>query len=131
MIDAQIAEQAKRVAGAETQEREISDVIAKMTTLGQTKTALATLAKQQARREEIAKARQAEADKLVALKNQRAHVQTEGKQVFADTGSARFLAIQLGTDAETVIRWLVMCLVLLIDPTAVVLTIAATMRHRE
>ena len=130
MIDAQIAEQAKRVAGAETQEREISDVIAKMTTLGQTKTALATLAKQQARREEIA-ARQAEADKLVALKNQRAHVQTEGKQVFADTGSARFLAIQLGTDAETVIRWLVMCLVLLIDPTAVVLTIAATMRHRE
>ena len=42
---------------------------------------------------------------------------------------AEFLAAQLGTDAETVIRWLVTLLVLLIDPTAVVLTIAATIRR--
>jgi len=42
--------------------------------------------------------------------------------VAAPTGPARFLAIQLGTGAETVIRWLVGLLVTLIDPSAVVLT---------
>jgi hypothetical protein len=50
--------------------------------------------------------------------------------VAAQTGPARFLAAQLGTDAETVIRWLVALLVMLIDPGAVVLTIAAA-RQRE
>jgi len=42
---------------------------------------------------------------------------------------ARFLAIQLGTDAETVIRWLVALLVMRIDPSPVVLTIAASRRN--
>jgi len=34
-----------------------------------------------------------------------------------------------GTDAETVIGWLVALLVMLIDPSAVVLTIAASRRN--
>jgi len=49
--------------------------------------------------------------------------------VAAQAGPARFLAAQLGTDAETVIRWLVALVVLLIDPSAVVLTIAASRRN--
>jgi len=48
----------------------------------------------------------------------------------AQSGPARYLAVQLGTDAETVIRWLVTFLVLLIDPSAVVLTIAAARGRR-
>jgi hypothetical protein len=48
--------------------------------------------------------------------------------VAAQTSPARFLAVQLGTDPETVIRWLVFLVVLLIDPSAVVLTIAASQR---
>ena len=47
----------------------------------------------------------------------------------AQTGPTRFLAIQLGTDAETVIRRLVALLVMLVDPSAVVLTIAASRRN--
>jgi hypothetical protein len=129
VLDARIAEQARRVADVEKQDREIADVISKMTATGQTKTALTSIAGQQARRDTIQKARQEAADKLVDLKGERSHLEAEGKRVFAETGSARFLAAQLGTDAETVIRWLVMCLVLLIDPTAIVLTIAATMKH--
>jgi len=49
-------------------------------------------------------------------------------RVAAQTRPARYLAIQLGTDAETVVRWLVALVVLLIDPSAVVLTIAASRR---
>jgi hypothetical protein len=51
--------------------------------------------------------------------------------VAAQTGPARFLATTLGTDAETVIRWLVALLVMLIDPSAVVLTIAASRGRRS
>jgi hypothetical protein len=130
VLDAKITEQARRVADVEKQEREIGDVVAKMTSTGQTKTALASIGAQQARRDAIGKARQEAADKLVDLKAQRSHLEAEGKRVFAETGSARFLAAQLGTDAETVIRWLVMCLVLLIDPTAIVLTIAASTKQK-
>lgn len=130
VLDAKNSEQARRVADIEKQDREISDVIAKMTSVGQTKTALASIAAQQSRRDAIGKSRQVEADKLVDLKNQRSHLEAESKRVFAETGSARFLAAQLGTDAETVIRWLVLCLVLLIDPTAIVLTIAASTKPK-
>jgi len=46
------------------------------------------------------------------------------------TGSARFLAMTLGiADPEAVIRLLVALVVLLIDPSAVVLTIAASRRN--
>jgi hypothetical protein len=130
VLDARIAEQARRVADVEKQDREIADVISTMTMKGQTKTALASISSQQARRDVIGKARQEAADKLVDLKAQRSHLEAEGKRVFAETGSARFLAAQLGTDAETVIRWLVLVLVLLIDPTAIVLTIAASTKTK-
>jgi hypothetical protein len=129
-LDARIAEQQRRVAILEAQDREIADVVTKMTAVGQTKTALAAIAGQQARREVIGKSRQQAADMLVDQRRERSHIEAEGKRVFAQTGSARFLAVQLGTDAETVIRWLVLVLVLLIDPSAIVLTIAATMKLR-
>jgi hypothetical protein len=130
VLDARIAEQARRVADVEKQDREIADVIGKMTFTGQTKVALTAIGSQQARRDVIGKARQEAADKLVDLKTQRSHLDAESKRVFAETGSARFLAAQLGTDAETVIRWLVLVIVLLIDPTAIVLTIAASMKSK-
>jgi hypothetical protein len=44
----------------------------------------------------------------------------ESRRVAAQTGPSRFLAVQLGTDPETVIRWLVALPVMLIDPSAVV-----------
>jgi len=92
------------------------------------KAALAAAADQVNRRDAIARARQEAADKLVELQGFRAGLDAERARVAAQTGPARFLAMQLGTDAETVIRWLVALLVLLIDPSAVVLTIAAARR---
>jgi hypothetical protein len=65
----------------------------------------------------------------VALQGLRAGLTAEGQRVAAQTGPARFLATTLGTDAETVIRWLVALLVMLIDPSAIALTIAAARRR--
>ncbi len=79
------------------------------------------VAEQAKRQEAIARARQEAADKLVELQGH--------ARVSASVGPARYLATQLGTDAETVVRWLVALVVLLIDPSAVVLTIAASRRR--
>jgi len=125
ILDARIAEQARRVASVEAQDREIADAVAKLTAAGKAKSAIAATEAQQARRAGIAKARQEAADRLVELQGARASLEAEARRVAAQTGPARFLAAQLGTDAESVIRWLVALLVLLVDPSAVVLTIAA------
>jgi hypothetical protein len=126
VLDAKIAEQERRVTQIEVQDREIADAVAKMTSSGRAKAAIAATEAQQKRREGIARARQDVADRLVELQGDRARLDAESRRVAARSGSARYLAIQLGTDAETVIRWLVALLVLLIDPSAVVLTIAAS-----
>jgi hypothetical protein len=90
--------------------------------------AIAVTEVQQKRREDIARTRQDAGDRLVELQGERARLEAESRRVAAQTGPARFLAAQLGTDAETVIRWLVFLVVLLIDPSAIVLTIAASRR---
>jgi len=124
VLDARIAEAARRVAGIEVQERELGDAIGRM----KPKQALAAAADQAKHREALARARQEAADALVVLEGQRAGLEAERARVAAQTGPTRFLAAQLGTDPESVIRWLVALLVMLIDPSAVVLTIAASRR---
>jgi hypothetical protein len=109
---------------------EIADVVARMTSTGKAKAAIAATEAQQKRREVNAKARQEAADRLVELPGDRARLDAEGRRVAAQTDPARFLAVQLGTDAESVIRWLVALPVMLIDPSVVVLTIAAARRRR-
>jgi len=67
------------------------------------------------------------ADRLVELQGNRAHLEAEwapGRR--SDRTRPPFMAAQLGIDAETVIRWLLALVVLLIDPMAVVLTIAVS-----
>jgi hypothetical protein len=129
IVDAKIAEQARRVTGIEAQEREIAEAVSKMTSSGKAKAAIAATEAQSKRRDAIAKARQEAADRLVELQGDRARLEAESRLVAAQTGPARYLAVQFGTDAETVIRWLVALLVMLVDPSAVVLTIAAAQRR--
>jgi hypothetical protein len=111
VLDVRIAEQARRVAGIEAQDREIADAVAKLTAGGKAKSAIAATEAQQKRRDAIAKARQEAADNqglfyLNWLMDHRKDFQ--------------WLVLE-----KLVIRWLVVLLVLLIDPSAVVLTIAA------
>ncbi len=51
------AEQSRRVAGIEAQDREIADAVAKLTAKGSAKSAIAATEAQQARRAGIARAR--------------------------------------------------------------------------
>jgi len=78
-----------------------ADAVAKLTSAGKAKSAIAATEAQLKRREGIAKARQEAADRLVELQGERAHLEAESRRVAAQTGPARFLAAQLGTDPET------------------------------
>jgi len=125
IVDAKIIEQQHRVDGIAAQDREVADAVGKL----KGKAALAAITLQQKRRDGIARERQIAAERLVALQGERAHLDAEGRLVAIQTGPARFLAATLGiADSEAVIRWLVALLVLLTDPSAVVLTIAASRR---
>jgi len=120
-LDAKIAEQRRRVDATEPQGCEVAEAIAHM----KPKAALVAAANQGKHREATATARQGAADVLVGLQGQRRpSLEAERLGVVASAGPARFLAIMVGTDAETVIRWLVALLVARVDPSAIALTVA-------
>ena len=67
-----------------------------------------------------------EAKALADLQIERAKVEGERKTVEADLGPVRYLATLLGADNETVLRWFILAVALLLDPAAVLLLLAAT-----
>jgi hypothetical protein len=48
----------------------------------------------------------------------------------ADLGPVRYLATLLGADSETALRWFVLVVALLLDPSAVLLRLAASSARR-
>jgi hypothetical protein len=53
-------------------------------------------------------------------------VEGERRTVEADLGPVRYLATLIGADNETVLRWFILVVALLLDPAAVPLLLAAT-----
>lgn len=54
----------------------------------------------------------------------------EKARVEAAAGPVQYLAVMVGTDSETAVRWLILLMVLCCDPAAIALTIAvAGARH--
>jgi hypothetical protein len=63
---------------------------------------------------------------LADLKIEKAVGEGERRKVEADLGPVRYLATLLGADNETVLRWFILVVALLLDPAAVLLLLAAT-----
>jgi hypothetical protein len=70
-----------------------------------------------------------EAKSLADLKIEKAAVEGERRSVEADLGPLRYLAL-LGANNETVLRWFILVVALLLDPAAV-LSLLATTRTRS
>jgi hypothetical protein len=62
-----------------------------------------------------------EAKALADLKVEKAAVEGERRKVEADLGPVRYLATLIGADNETVLRWFILVVALLLDPAAVAL----------
>jgi len=60
------------------------------------------------------------------LKVEKAKFDGDKKVVEADLGPVRYLASLLGADDETVLRWFVLLVALLLDPSAVLVLLAGS-----
>jgi hypothetical protein len=67
-----------------------------------------------------------EAKTLAGLQVEKAAVEGERQTVEADLGPVRYLATLLGAQDDDVLRWFILVVALLLDPTAVLLFLAAT-----
>ena len=82
--------------------------------------------RRQAKRNNLADKVTVEAKILADLKIEKAAVEGERRTVEADLGPVRYLATLIGADNETVLRWFILVVALLLDPAAVLLLLAAT-----
>ncbi len=82
--------------------------------------------RRQAKRNSPADKLTVEAKALAELKVEKAAVEGERRTVEADLGPVRYLATLIGADNETVLRWFILVVALLLDPAAVLLLLAAT-----
>ena len=82
--------------------------------------------RRQAKRNSLADKLTVEANALADLKIEKAAVVGERRTVEADLGPVRYLATLIGADNETVLRWFILVVALLLDPAAVLLLLAAT-----
>jgi len=84
-----------------------------------------TLADQQRKtRDGLVATRQAASATLIQMQTQRAALTAEKERVEAAAGPVKYLAVMVGTDAETAVRWLILLMVLCCDLAAIALTIA-------
>jgi hypothetical protein len=60
------------------------------------------------------------------LQAEKAAVEGERRVVEADLGPVKYLATLLGADDESVMRWFILAIALLLDLAAVLLPLAAT-----
>jgi hypothetical protein len=71
-----------------------------------------------------------QAKALAVPQVEKAGVEGQRKVAEADLGPVRYLAMLLGADSETALRWFVLVVALLLDPVAVLLLLAAaSTRH--
>jgi hypothetical protein len=81
--------------------------------------------RRQAKRNSLADKLTAEAKMLAELQVEKASIEGQRKVAEADMGPIRFLAALIGADNETVLRWFILVVALLLDPAAVLLLLAA------
>ena len=81
--------------------------------------------RRQAKRNSLADKLTVEAKVLADLKMEKAALDGERRKVEMDLGPVRYLATLLSADSETVLRWFILVVALLLDPAAMLLLLAA------
>jgi hypothetical protein len=128
-LDARLEAQARTVAGVDQRINEIDAAIAKLTERGRAAVALNAIANQRKAREALMAERLNETTVLVGLRTDRAKLEGERKRAEAANGPVVYMASMLGVPVELALRWLILVMVLTCDPTAIALTVAASVRR--
>ena len=128
-LDARLAAQIKTLAGFDQRIGEFDAAIGKFTEKGRAGAALNAIASQRKARETLIAERLREETVLVDLRSDRAKLDAERQRAEAAKGPIVYMAAMMGIPVEQAIRWLILLMVLTCDPTAIVLTVAASRRH--
>jgi uncharacterized coiled-coil protein SlyX len=128
-LDARLDVQERTLAGVDRRINEIDAAIAKLTERGRAAVALNAIAGQRKARDALLAERLKEAAVLVGLRADRASLEGERKRAEAANGPVVYMAAMLGIPVELALRWLILIMVLTCDPTAIALTVAASVRR--
>jgi hypothetical protein len=111
--------------------RQLDDMVRDATSRGRTKIAMGLVDDQAKMRADLVAMRAVTAVKLAGLRVQMADVEGRRGAAAAEIGPASYVATLLGmADGESAVRLIILLLVLVLDPAAILLTVAATYRVR-
>jgi hypothetical protein len=109
---------------------QIDSAVTKMTDKGQAQSSLQAADKQRKIRDELTKQKSAHTETIGTLKSQKVKLDSSIKKLEAEVGPIKYIAAALyGTSGpdnlELAVRWIIILLVVVFDPLAVVLLLAA------
>jgi hypothetical protein len=130
VVDARLTSQSATVADLDHRISQIDGAVEEATRRGRMAGAMNLAERQRSTRDGLTVQRQAATGVLIEMQAQRAALTAATARVEAAMGPVQYLAVMVGTDSETVVRWLILLIVLCCDPAAIALTIAvAGARH--
>jgi len=124
VVDARLTSQSATVADLDRRISQIDAAVEESTRRGRMAGAMNLAERQRSTRDGLNAQRQAATAKLIEIQTQRAALTAETARVEAAAGPVQYLALMVGTDSETAVRWLILLMVLCCDPAAIALTIA-------
>jgi hypothetical protein len=128
-IDGRITAQTTVVANIDRQLDQIDGSIEKAMAAGKVNGAMALASDQRHTRTQLQVERIAAGKILAEFKVERARIEGERRIVEANLGPVRYLAALIGAEDETVMRWFILIVALLLDPAAVLMLLTATRRN--
>jgi hypothetical protein len=128
VVDACFTSQSATVADLDHRIPQIDTAVEEASRRGRTAGAMALADQQRKTRDGLVANRRVAMATLIEIKAQRAALTAEQARVEAATGPIRYLAVMIGTDPETAVRWLIFLMVLCCDPAAIALTVTVAQR---
>jgi hypothetical protein len=129
-VNAREGVQAAALADVDKRIAQIDAAVNEATRRGRTTGAMALIGEQTARRRDLLADRLRAASALAALQVEAAAVQGERAKVAADSGPVRYLSALLAVGDEAAMRLFILLVAVLLDPLAVALLLAASVRGR-
>jgi hypothetical protein len=124
VVHARLTSQSATVADLDHRISQIDTAVDESTRRGQVGRAMALADQLRKTRDEMVASRQAASATLIEMQAQCAALTAERERVEGAMGPVQYLALMVGTDAETAVRWLILLMVLCCDPAAIALTVA-------
>lgn len=139
ILDNKINFEEQAIKDLDIQIAQIDNAIQSLTEKGQAKSSLRAAEQQRKTREELTKKKSEHLLTITQLKTERVKIEGEVKKLEAEVGPLKYIAELVYDNADTTqlenaVRWVIILIVLVFDPLAVLLLIAASngiMRNKE